>query len=45
MLEAVLASGYPGPFGILDHQNELDAAKALQANLDGLKSIRAKLKK
>jgi hypothetical protein len=35
MLKIVLESGYNGPVGILDHQNELDAEESLQANLTG----------
>ena len=36
MLKELIASGYEGPVGILDHQAELDAKEALQDNLDGL---------
>ena len=39
MLKTVLESEYNGPIGILDHQNELDAEKSLQANLEGLDSL------
>ena len=39
MLKVVLESEYKGPVGILDHQNELDAEKSLQANLAGLDSL------
>jgi azurin len=43
MLKIVLESGYNGPVGILDHQNELDAEKSLQANLAGLDSLLEKI--
>lgn len=36
MLKTLIESGYDGPVGILDHQNQLDAALALKANLEGL---------
>ncbi|MDF1814409.1 MAG: GDSL-type esterase/lipase family protein [Verrucomicrobiales bacterium] len=36
MLDTLLKSGYDGPIGILDHQNELDSKAALQDNLNGL---------
>lgn len=39
MLKALMASGYDGPIGILDHQAGLDSKVALQANLDGLKAL------
>ncbi len=43
MLETVLKSGYAGPIGILDHQNQLDSKEALQDNLDGLAWLKAEL--
>ncbi len=43
MLKVVLESEYNGPVGILDHQNELDAEKSLQANLVGLDSLLKKI--
>jgi hypothetical protein len=43
MLKVVLESGYKGPVGILDHQNELDAEESLQANLTGLDSLLGKI--
>ena len=36
MIQSVIASGYDGPIGVLDHRKELDARKSLQQNLDGL---------
>jgi len=39
MLEAIVASGYAGPIGILDHQNETDSKEALEANLRGLEKL------
>ena len=43
MLKVVLESEYNGPIGILDHQNELDTEKSLQANLAGLDSLLKKI--
>ncbi|MEM1295232.1 MAG: TIM barrel protein [Verrucomicrobiota bacterium] len=45
MLQVVIESGYRGPIGILDHQKELDSKIALQANLDGLAVLKAKVGK
>ena len=39
MLKILIESGYEGPIGILDHQNQLDAEESLRANLDGLKKF------
>jgi hypothetical protein len=39
MLKAVLAVGYDGPIGILDHRNELDAELSLRENLEGLDKL------
>ncbi len=39
MLQTVLASGYQGPIGILDHRPELDAEESLRENLDGLEAL------
>lgn len=36
MLKTLIASGYDGPVGILDHQNQLDSEEALRDNLNGL---------
>ena len=43
MLQALVAGGYDGPVGILDHQPDLDAKAALRANLDGLEKLKRKL--
>lgn len=39
MMQAVLASGYRGPIGILGHRSEIDAEISLRANLDGLEKL------
>lgn len=39
MLDAVIASGYSGPIGILDHRDDLDSEVALRRNLDGLAEL------
>ncbi|MHC4994687.1 MAG: hypothetical protein ACYTGQ_06485, partial [Planctomycetota bacterium] len=39
MFQTLLASGYSGPIGILDHRNELDAEESLRSNLEGLKKL------
>ena len=36
LLKTLIASGYDGPVGILDHQGNTDAKLSLQDNLDGL---------
>ena len=36
LLKTLLASGYDGPIGILDHQGHTDAKLSLQDNLNGL---------
>ncbi len=43
MIADLLASGYDGPIGILDHRPELDAKDSLQENLDGLETIRREI--
>ncbi len=43
MLKAVVASGYDGPIGILDHQEQLDSQQALQDNLDGLQWLKKEM--
>ena len=43
MLKVVLDSGYNGPVGILDHQNQVDAEDSLQANLTGLDTLLGKM--
>ena len=40
MLKTLIESGYDGPIGILDHQNQLDSKIALQANLEGLAALK-----
>ena len=35
----ILASGYRGPIGILDHRNDLDAEVSLRRNIDGLRDL------
>ena len=39
MIEAVLASGYAGPVGVLDHLSSEDAEVALRRNLEGLEAM------
>ncbi|MCA9104766.1 MAG: ThuA domain-containing protein [Planctomycetales bacterium] len=39
MIDAIQASGYSGPIGILDHRDDLDAEESLRANLDGLRGV------
>ena len=41
MLRIVVASGYRGPIGILDHREQLDTEVSLRENLDGVARIRA----
>jgi sugar phosphate isomerase/epimerase len=43
MLKAILASGWQGPVGILNHRTEMDAEEALRGNLDGLARLRKEL--
>jgi len=43
MLQVVLESGYPGPFGILNHRAELDARTGLLENLEGLAEVQRQL--
>lgn len=45
MLKVLTESGYDGPVGILDHQNQLDAKLSLQDNLDGLEWLKKELVK
>ncbi|MCI0492977.1 MAG: sugar phosphate isomerase/epimerase [Planctomycetes bacterium] len=40
MLKVILASGWRGPVGILNHQTEIDAEQALRDNLEGLARLR-----
>lgn len=39
MLRVIVASGYDGPIGILDHRSELDAEESLKQNLTGLENL------
>lgn len=41
MIQAVLASGYKGPIGIIDHLDKEDSQVVLQRNLKGLKGLLA----
>lgn len=43
MIQQMIASGYDGPVGIIDHRNELDAKQSLEENLEGLQRLRAEL--
>ena len=43
MIRTVIASGYSGPIGIINHRNHLDAKKALQDNIDGLQKLLKKI--
>lgn len=45
LLEVISVSGYTGPIGVLDHRPELDTEEALRFNLDGLKSVKDKLRR
>lgn len=45
MLKTLVESGYQGPVGILDHQNQLDAKESLQDNLKGLLWLKKELVK
>jgi sugar phosphate isomerase/epimerase len=42
MIEAVIASGYKGPIGIIDHRPETDAEETLRENLAGLEGLLGK---
>jgi len=39
MLEAIRASGYAGPIGLIGHRAEVDAEQSLGENLEGLKQL------
>ena len=39
MIRTVVASGYSGPIGIIDHRNELDSKVALKDNIEALKKL------
>ncbi len=45
MLKALIDSGYDGPVGILDHQNDVDARDSLRDNLDGLGWLKKELRR
>ena len=45
LMKIILASGYCGPIGVLDHRPELDSEFSLKQNLDGLDSLLESLKK
>jgi sugar phosphate isomerase/epimerase len=44
MMEVVVANGYDGPIGILDHRDDTDARQSLLENLEGLDRIVAEWK-
>ena len=44
MLQTLIASGYSGPIGILDHRNDTDSKIALKANIDGLETLKKTLR-
>ena len=44
MLQTLVELGYEGPYGILNHQHDVDAKQGLQANLTGLEAVLATLK-
>jgi putative heme-binding domain-containing protein len=39
MLQQLLDSGYSGPVGIIDHQEQRDTRQVLEENLDGLRRV------
>lgn len=43
MMKVILASGWQGPVGILNHRVEMDAEEALRGNLEGLARLRPQL--
>ena len=45
MIRTVVASGYNGPIGILDHREQLDARESLLENRDGLEWVRKEIEK
>lgn len=44
MIQTVLASGWRGPVGVLDHRPETDSEETVKGNLDGLEQLKIKLK-
>ncbi len=43
MIRVLVASGYDGPIGVLDHREQLDARESLNENLEGLDQVRKEL--
>jgi hypothetical protein len=43
MLRTIVACGYKGPIGILDHRPETDAEESLRQNLEGLRRLVSEL--
>jgi putative heme-binding domain-containing protein len=43
MIRILVASGYDGPIGILDHREQLDARDSLVENIEGLDRVRSNL--
>lgn len=43
MIRVLVASGYDGPIGILDHRNQLDTRESLLENMQGLDWIRKEI--
>jgi len=43
MIRVLVASGYDGPIGVLDHRDELDARESLLENLEGLDWVREEI--
>ncbi|QEG23667.1 redoxin domain-containing protein [Mariniblastus fucicola] len=43
MIRTVIASGYAGPIGIIDHRDDLDSEIALRDNMLGLKKLLSQL--
>ena len=41
MMDAILASQYSGPIGVLGHRKDVDAEEAVRLNLDGLRKYRS----
>ncbi len=39
LIQQILASGYEGPIGVLDHRTELDSEQSLRENLTGLRQV------
>jgi hypothetical protein len=43
MIQALVASGWKGPVGILNHLEDVDAEAGLRRNLEGLERVKAQL--